>query len=322
MGVFDYENLQKTIADFKYIKLTDISHFSKANFLEISYDGIIYEQRSDTMLVAYDPTNNEPITRIVNKYNPVVDVNKTSEDVVRKILNNLTKNYNNIEFSYKTKRVGKTSEETNYNISKYFKLVKNTNLFLPIARSFHRSFPAKIFNNNIFKVTKLREEIFFIKLIIKQPFKSRIDTVLAVNDKTFWKRFSITYIGEDKFIPMTANDFDNSALELIDLCIMNPTEYSIKLRFIGEEEQKHLEHFEGIENPELEQDFVNPACSLVEFVGVTHYNKRTWLEILHGGYTGITYESSLDNPGLSSYKTPDSNTYYPGDDSAICSIYR
>ena len=79
-------------------------------------------------------------------------------------------------------------------------------------------------------------------------------------------------------------------------------------------------NYPDLENPKYNERFIDPEIAIVEFVGVTHYNKRTWLAILDDN--GIIYKDVNDDPNLESYKTENSNTYYAGDESEICMAYR
>lgn len=324
MGVFDYEHLRKNIKEFSYILFNYPTDFSKDNILENSYDGIVYEKRTTSIITGYD-SSNKPQYKEINKFNPIIDLNTVTEDDAKKILNQIA---NVPQFAYRTKEVGVTASSTNVNVSEYIKLVKNTNFFLPIARSIHKTFPDHVFNKNIFKVTKLREEIFFINVVIKQPNKPKFNVILAVNDNSFWKRFDIKRIitngSETNYVPMRKQDFNNSASQLIDDCISNPTEYLIKMRFIYNEQEDQITSFEREQTQEvnLEQKIIDTDTTVVEFTGVSHYNKRTWIAILTKGTSGLTYTNIYDDPNLESYKTKDSNTYYPGDESEICMAYR
>lgn len=319
MGIFDYERLKNSIREFSYISFNYPSEFSAETILRNSYDGIIYEKRSIEIVTTYDGSN-KPVTKNVNKFNPIVDLNKVTEEKARKILNDFP---NTSQFAYRSK-------ESPDNVSEYNKLVKNTSYFLPIARSLKKSFPAKVFNENIFKVTKLREEIYFINVTIKQENKPRLFTILAVNDKSFWKRFNIKYVDPQTNIRYVCNqrDYNNSALELINDCIKTPSNYDISMRYIYDEESKQNEYFNNLpdeekpENPKLEYNFIDPDIAVIEFTGVTHYNKRAWLAFLAEDGYGITYENETDKPNLGSYKTKNSNTYYPGDETDICMTYR
>lgn len=323
MGIFDYERLKNTVNDFSYNLFNFPTDFSKSVVLENSYDGIVYEKRTTEIITTYD-SSNKPVKKEVNIFNPILDLKTVTEEKAKELLirNGAT------QFAYKVKEIGSSSSETVANISKFTKLVSNSKFFLPIARSLQRTKPINIFNDNIFKVTKLREDIYFIKVSIKQQDKPRINTILAVNDRSFWKRFAIKYTDpitkeESK---LTAKDFNFSASNLINECVNNPYNFSIKMYYIYDEKDRQIEYFNtnypDLENPKYNERFIDPEIAIVEFVGVTHYNKRTWLAILIGDGTGITYTDATDNPNLESYKTENSNTYYAGDESEICMAYR
>ena len=93
--------------------------------------------------------------------------------------------------------------------------------------------------------------------------------------------------------------------------------------YIYNEKDRQIEYFNttyhDLENPKDDKSFIDPDIAIVEFIGVAHYNKRTWLAILDGG---VIYTDAADDPNLESYKTENSNTYYAGDDSEICMAYR
>ena len=326
MGVFDYERLKNSIKEFSYISFNYPSEYSTENILKNSFDGIIYEKRTTEIITTYD-SSNKPVTKSVNRFNPVVDLNKVTDAKAKEILNTFP---NTSQFAYRSKEISNNLSQSNANVSEYGKLVKNASYFLPIARSLKKTFPARVFNENIFKVTKLREEIYFINVTIKQQDKNRIFTILAVNDKSFWKRFNIKRIDLETDIRYTCipRDYNNSAFELINECIRNPSSYIISMRYIYDEETKQLEYFNTLpeeerpENPKLEANFIDPDIAIIEFTGVTHYNKRAWLAFLAEDGYGITYENESDKPNLASYKAKNSNTYYPGDESEICMTYR
>ena len=96
--------------------------------------------------------------------------------------------------------------------------------------------------------------------------------------------------------------------------------------YIYDEKNRQVEYFNttypDLENPKDNENFIDPEIAIVEFIGVTHYNKRTWLAILIGDGSGIIYKDASDNPNLGSYKNENSNTYYTGDESEICMAYR
>lgn len=323
MGIFDYERLKNTVNDFSYNLFNFPADFSKSVILENSYDGIVYEKRTTEIITTYD-SSNKPVKKPINIFNPIIDLKIMTEEKARALL---IKNGAS-QFAYRVKEMGSPSSETVANISKFSKLVSNSKFFIPIARSLRRTKPTNIFNDNIFKVTKLREDIYFIKVSIKQQDKPRINTILAVNDRTFWKRFTIRYTNPitKEETRLNAKDFNFSASDVITDCINNPSNFSIKMYYIYNEKDRQVEYFNttypDLENPKDDERFIDPDISVVEFIGATHYNKRTWLAILIGDGTGITYTDAADNPNLGSYKTENSNTYYAGDESEICMSYR
>ena len=321
MGIFDYERLKNTVNTFSYISFNFPTDFSKSTILENSYDSIVYEQRTTEIITTYD-SSNKPVKKTVNIFNPVINLKTVTEEKARELL---IKNGAN-KFAYRVKKIDSSSSETGTNISKFTKLVSNSNFFIPIARSLLKTKPINIFNDNIFKVTKLREDIYFIKVSIKQQDKPRINTILAVNDRTFWKRFTIKYTNPitKEEIKLNAKDFNFSASNLITDCINNPSNFSIKMYYIYNEKDRQIEYFNtsnsNLKNPKDNDKFIDPDIAIVDFIGETHYNKRTWLAILDGN--GIIYRDSTDNPNLESYKIKNSNTYYAGDESEICMSYR
>lgn len=323
MGIFDYERLKNTVNDFSYNLFNFPVDFSKSVILENSYDGIVYEKRTTEIITTYD-SSNKPVKKPINIFNPIIDLKTMTEEKARALL---IKNGAS-QFAYRVKEMGSPSSETVANISKFSKLVSNSKFFIPIARSLRKIKPTNIFNDNIFKVTKLREDIYFIKVSIKQQDKPRINTILAVNDRTFWKRFTIRYTNPitKEETRLNAKDFNFSASDVITDCINNPSNFSIKMYYIYDEKDRQVEYFNttypDLENPKDDERFIDPDIAVVEFVGVTHYNKRTWLAILIGDGTGITYTDAADNPNLGSYKTENSNTFYAGDESEICMSYR
>ena len=321
MGTFDYERLKNTVNTFNYIFFNFPADFSKSNILENSYDNIVYEKKTTEIITNYDDSN-KPVKKEVNIFNPIIDLKTVTEEKAKEIL---IRNGGN-QFAYRNKRMGTTSSDTGSNISKFTKLISNSDFFIPIARSLRKTKPINIFNDNIFKVTKLREDIYFIKVSIKQQDKPRINTILAVNDRTFWKRFTIRYTDPitKEEMKLNAKDFNFSAADLIRDCINNPSNFSIKMYYIYDEKNRQVEYFNtmypDLENPKDNENFIDPEIAIVEFIGVTHYNKRTWLAILDDN--GIIYKDVNDDPNLESYKTENSNTYYAGDESEICMAYR
>ena len=321
MGTFDYERLKNTVNTFNYIFFNFPADFSKSIILENSYDGIVYEKRTTEIITTYD-SSNKPVKKEVNIFNPIIDLKIMSEEKAKTLLikNGAT------QFAYRNNRMGITSSDTGSNISKFTKLISNSDFFIPIARSLQRTKPINIFNDNIFKVTKLREDIYFIKVSIKQQDKPRINTILAVNDRTFWKRFTIRYTDPitKEEMKLNSKDFNFSAADLIRDCINNPSNFSIKMYYIYDEKNRQVEYFNttypDLENPKDNENFIDPEIAIIEFIGETHYNKRTWLAILDDN--GIIYKDINDDPNLESYKTENSNTYYGGDESEICMAYR
>lgn len=319
MGTFDYERLKNTVNIFSYIPFNFPADFSKSNILENSYDGIVYENRTTEIITTYN--GSIPVKKTVNIFNPIIDLKTVTEEKAKEIL---IRNGGK-QFSYRNKKMGTSSSDTGNNISKFTKLISNPNFFIPIARSLLKTKPTNIFNDNIFKVTKLREDIYFIKVSIKQQDKPRINTILAVNDRSFWKRFSIRYTDPitKKETKLNAKDFNFSASNLIDDCVNNSSNFSIKMYYIYNEKDRQNEYFNttyhDLENPKDNKNFIDPDIAIVEFIGVAHYNKRTWLAILDDG---IIYKDAADDPNLESYKTENSNTYYAGDESEICMAYR
>ena len=168
--------------------------------------------------------------------------------------------------------------------------------------------------------------IYFINVSIKQRDKPRINTILAVNDRTFWKRFTIRYTDPitKEEMKLNGKDFNFSATDLINDCINNPSNFSIKMYYIYDEKNRQVEYvnttYPDLENPKDNENFIDPEIAIVEFIGVT--NKRTWLAILIGDGSGVIYKDAYDNPNLGSYKNENSNTYYTGDESEICMAYR
>ena len=321
MGTFDYERLKNTVNNFSYNLFNFPADFSKSVILENSYDGIVYEKRTTEIITTYDGSN-KPVKKPVNIFNPILNLKIMTEEKAKALL---VKNGGN-QFAYRVKEIDGSLSESTSNISKFKKLVSNSNFFIPIARSLLRTKPINIFNDNIFKVTKLREDIYFIKVSIKQQDKPRINTILAVNDRTFWKRFTIRYTDPitKEEMKLNAKDFNFSAADLIRDCINNPSNFSIKMYYIYDEKNRQVEYFNttypDLENPKDNENFIDPEIAIVEFIGVTHYNKRTWLAILDDN--GIIYKDVNDDPNLESYKTESSNTYYAGDESEICMAYR
>ena len=324
MGAFDYERLKNTVDNFGYVLFDFPDDFSKSDILEKSYDGIVYEKRTTEIIINYD-SSNKPVRRKVNKFNPLIDLKIVTEEKAKELL---IRN-GAAQFAYRVKEMDDSSFETVSNVSKYKKLITNLKFFIPIARSLRKTKPINIFNDNIFKVTKLREDIYFINVSIKQRDKPRINTILAVNDRTFWKRFTIRYTDPitKEEMKLNGKDFNFSATDLINDCINNPSNFSIKMYYIYDEEDRQVKYFNTnypeLENPKDNKNFIDPEIAIVEFIGVTHYNKRTWLAILiRDGNNGINYTDATDNPNLESYKTVNSNTYYTGDESEICMAYR
>ena len=322
MGTFDYERLKNTVNNFCYNLFNFPADFEKSVILEKSYDGIVYEKRTIEIITTYDGSN-KPVKKPVNIFNPILNLKIMTEEKAKALL---VKNGGN-QFAYRVKEIdGSSSSESTSNISKFKKLVSNSNFFIPIARSLLKTKPTNIFNDNIFKVTKLREDIYFIKVSIKQQDKPRINTILAVNDRTFWKRFTIRYTDPitKEEMKLHAKDFNFSAADLIRDCINNPSNFSIKMYYIYDEKNRQVEYFNttypDLENPKDNENFIDPEIAIIEFIGVTHYNKRTWLAILDDN--GIIYKDVNDDPNLESYKTENSNTYYAGDESEICMAYR
>lgn len=324
MGTFDYERLTRTVKDFSYIIIEDIDALDKDAIINtLSYDGIIYEMRENDIVTGFDDSH-RPTTKTINIANPILDLHKYTETYIKDYLKNLKAEDETIKFAYRTVQI---DEGADSNKSIYKILKGNTNYLLPIARSFHKTYPDTIFNENIFKVTKLREDIFFITANVNQANKPRIRVIFAVNNDMFWKRFDVRAISADGLTMTEINrkDYNNSALDLINDVKLHNDQFFIKMRYINDEYTKLIDYCsrkEGVTNPKADNEFIDATNAVIEFTGLANYNKRTWLELFTQGTNSITYVDSTDIPNLESYKVKDSNTYYPGDDSEICMIYR
>ena len=341
MGTFDYEHLRSTIKDYCYVVYNDVfsENFSRDFVIQNSYDGILYEKKTIERIVGYESDLKTPKYNGFYSYTPAINLNILSQKEAKE---EISKYKNDTVFAYKTKNVSNSVENSDANISQFSKLLKNPTYFYPISKSLRFYKPISFFNEKIFNVTKLREEIYFINVKITE-IQENTDSIpkvnnviLAVNDLSFWNRFrieNIVNLETNEIVMMNRQKFNNSALELIIDCINNPNHYIIKMRYINDEESKQRNYFTNIHqsiesseneddeySPESESTFINPKTSILEFTGVTHYNKRTWLAIL--GDHGIFYSNEESNPFLGSYKSENSNTYYLGDDNKLCMVYR
>lgn len=150
------------------------------------------------------------------------------------------------------------------------------------------TYTGNIINRPVFYYTKLREDILFIntRLISNLGIK---DYIFAVNEKSFFKRFSIY----DKNNKKICHYACQSVKELITKIFKNPNDYKIYLNLFKFER-------EGIVNCTGDYNNTNDNSLngylkdgvLVKFIGYKSFNKRLWLHYFNN--PSIPYPQRLD----------------------------
>lgn len=156
-----------------------------------------------------------------------------------------------------------------------------------------KGYISNVINRPVYSYTKLREEIFYIHCRLFTENDS-LNYIIAVNERSFWKRFTVLYNGV-KII----KENGISVKDIIRECALRPNEYRIQL---------NIYQFESIEisncNNEIEKlKFFNNG-TLVKFSTYRCKNKRLWLNYLKNG-SGLMHPAiaGLGEPGDKDYES-------------------
>lgn len=142
-------------------------------------------------------------------------------------------------------------------------------------------------NRTVFKFTKLREEIIFVKVRLKSPtdnddasYFTGKEFCFTVNEESFWNRFLISSVSPNGEI---YNRFTTNAVKFIQLSMSNPKLVgSLRLNILPIEAEAinmYIESSSGSDKEKLnELNLVKNAK--VEIIGFVHYNKRVWMYLM------------------------------------------
>lgn len=142
-------------------------------------------------------------------------------------------------------------------------------------------------NRTVFKFTKLREEIIFVKVRLKSSTDSDSaiyftgkEFCFAVNEESFWNRFLVSSISPNGEV---YNRFTTNAIKFIQLAMTNPKLVgTLRLNILPIEAEAiriYTESSSGSDKEKInELNLVKNAK--VEIIGFAHYNKRVWMYLM------------------------------------------
>lgn len=160
------------------------------------------------------------------------------------------------------------------------------------ATTSQRSFIANIINRPVYTYTKLREDIFYIHCRLFTENDS-FNYIITVNEKSFWKRFTILHNG----VKVIKED-GVTVRDLLRFCMTRPNEYRIQL---------NIYQFETVDlsgcSSELDKLKFFKNGTLVKFSTYRCKNKRLWLNYFRNGL-GLVSPASADlgEPGEPNYE--------------------
>lgn len=177
-------------------------------------------------------------------------------------------------------------------------MARNTNWLNSVLPYVSKEDPIiNLFNRQVFKATKLREELFFVQCKIYNEDDKINDFTFVVNENTIYKRFRIY---KEKNSDQFYNKHELPLNKFIDLMLCYNCK--IDLRLFNNESESLKEIFENVNRSyEYYKEWKLKNGLLIEPVGIQHYNKRTWIYLLT--------EYNVENLDLD-YKNPKSDAYY------------
>lgn len=154
-----------------------------------------------------------------------------------------------------------------------------------------------LFNRPVFKATKLREEIFFIKCKLYNIDGDINEFVFVVNEHSIYKRFRIY---REKNSSLFFTNIDTPLNEYIDM--IKSCNYRIDLRLFNNEiENLKLIYRDLPAGYQYYENYGFRNGSIIEPISIQHYNKRAWIYLLT---TNNIIDLDLD------YKNSKSDAYY------------
>lgn len=208
-------------------------------------------------------------------------------------------------------------------VSKFENISNNHKYLKDYAVSIFQNRVGEILNRHVFKFTKLREDIIFIRLILIKPGSSSKgkNFIIAVNERSFWNRLFF-YKADNptsRYLPIDKVD----PFDLLLASLRNSKDISrITFKLVSDEAERIQELYNDLnENKDeqkkiLEYNIVNNAN--VEILGFEHFSKRLWI-----GYFDSIFNSSNINVftayekgllGILNYKDNENIAFYNPDD--------
>lgn len=176
-------------------------------------------------------------------------------------------------------------------------ITKNSNWRAEVCPCVYKNDPfADILNRPVFKATKLREELFFIKCQIYNEDNEINEFTFVVNEYSIYKRFRI--YKDDSNMFFTKNEMDLT--KYIQHLKLN--DYRISIRLFNNEREELDAILANIPNAyKYYENWKLKSGNVVKIVGIQHYNKRTWIYLLT--------ENNVENLDLD-YKNSKSDAFY------------
>lgn len=139
-----------------------------------------------------------------------------------------------------------------------------------------------VINRHVFKFTKLREEIIFVKVRLRltETSNDASEFVFTVNEQSFWNRFRIVTPG------VTGETYSRetiNAVSFINLARSDPKSVGkIRLHLLDKEVSKLNTYIESsTESNKIKLKALNIINNaFVEIAGCVHYNKRVWSHLI------------------------------------------
>lgn len=200
---------------------------------------------------------------------------------------------------------------TAHEMSKFKKIAENKGYIEEFAKFLYNGSLGEILNNHVFKFTRLREDIIFVKVRLQKigSQESGRPFYIAVNEKSFWNRFKFYKSGKNISTYSTIDKLD--AFDLLLAASRHSSEISsIKIKLLADESIKlnHIiEHTDGELKTEL-QSYQLEDNANVNIDGFVHYCKRLWI-----GY--LAYNRDIaDQLNILNYTDPESKGFYNPND--------
>ena len=186
-------------------------------------------------------------------------------------------------FDPRTKYYVKVMKPMNYtSISKFEDISSNHKYLEDFAEAIYIGSIGEILNRHVFKFTKLREDIIFIKLRLIKPGTSEKGSTftIAVNERSFWNRLAFYKKEEPTSRYLPIDKIDPYDLLLASLRRSDGIN-RIVFKMIGDEVEQINSLIESTyEEPELKKRMESYNISNnanVEISGFEHYSKRLWI---------------------------------------------